>query len=42
MKCQLLPLDAWERFQHLLQALTATLVKVGEVSYVPSLFSCAE
>lgn len=42
LKYQLLPPDAWERFQHLLQTLTATLVKIGEVSYMPSLYSYAE
>ena len=42
LRYQLLPPDAWERFQHLLQTLTATLVKIGEVSYMPSLYSYAE
>jgi len=42
LEYQLLPPDAWERFQHLLQTLTATLVKIGEVSCMPSLYSYAE
>lgn len=37
LKYQLLPATAWERFTTLLNALTTTLCKIGEVSYLPSL-----
>lgn len=37
LKYQLLPATAWERFTSLLNTLTSTLCKIGEVSYLPSL-----
>ncbi len=42
IKYQLLPPDAWERFQYLLATLTTTLNEFGQVSYMPSLHSYAE
>lgn len=42
LKYQLLPAQAWERFQGLLATLTTTLVEFGEVTYMPSIHNYAE
>lgn len=42
LKYQLMPTHAWERFTGLLQNLTATLSRIGEVMYMPSLECYAE
>jgi transposase len=42
LKYQLMPAHAWERFTTLLQILTSKLVRLGEVTYMPSLHRYAE
>jgi transposase len=42
LKFQLMPAESWERFTTLLTTLTNKLCEIGEVTYLPSLYSYAE